>query len=79
MSTINAPSIISNIVTDILILASAVRNIKFVYHNRQANTLTDIIGITTRSCSTQPVFIYQYLFVLLKSKSPYTATGLLNG
>lgn len=39
-----APSDISNIIADICIIASAVRNIRFMYCNKQANTLANSLA-----------------------------------
>lgn len=41
---IKAPGIILNIVVDIFVLVLVVRNIKFLYCNRQTNTLADTIA-----------------------------------
>lgn len=59
MGAIKTPSIITNIVANILALASVVRSIKFVYCNRHANTLVDAIVRKAYPCIAQIVSIYQ--------------------
>lgn len=41
---IKAPSIIANVVVDIVLLASDFNNVKFVYRNRFANKLVDVVA-----------------------------------
>lgn len=76
MGAIKALNTITNIIEDILVLASAIRNIKFVYRNRHANILADIIARKAHNCiaqnihlcNAQTVFIYQQFFVLFQKR-----------
>lgn len=52
---VKAPSLVSNIVADIVVLTSAVRNIKFIYYNKYVNKLDETKAKKVHHCIAQTV------------------------
>lgn len=57
---IKAPSQISNIIGNIIILAKAIKNADFMYCNRFASKLDDKIAENGHQCTSQNIIIYHY-------------------
>lgn len=57
LGEIKAPSVIFNTVTDVYILASVIRNLKFLYYDRYVNTLTDFLAKKAHQCNVQTISI----------------------